>query len=109
MGDVLETLREEARDELEAEIERRCREGEDPWQFIPDLPSIDERVVRILRADAIEVLGLREDRSRAYHPGARPGRAEEFEFRVLRGIALEHPELTVTVWTMLDRIGPSFA
>lgn len=104
MGIELATLRAEARDELQAEIEQRCREGEDPWQFIPDLPSVDERVVRILRNDTIDALGLGEQRSRAYHPTAPASRAEEFEFRILRHIALEHPDLTTTVWSMLDRI-----
>lgn len=105
----LATLRAEARDELQAEIEQRCREGEDPWQFIPDLPSVDERVVRILRADTIDALGLREMRAQAYHPSAPRSRAEEFEFGVLRLIALEHPDLTTTVWNMLGRIDPSAA
>jgi hypothetical protein len=107
--DILDTLRAEARDELDAEIERRCRDGEDPWQFVHELPTVDERVVRNLRAEAINVLGLAEARSQAYHPSARPGAAERFEFNVLRAIALEHPDLTRTVWSMLGRIGPSFA
>ena len=108
-SDTLDTLRAEARDELDAEIERRCRGGEDPWQFIPDLPTVDEKVVWILRADMIALLGLQEARSHAYHPAAPAGEAERFEFRLLRRIALEHPDLTRTVWTMLGRIGPSFA
>jgi hypothetical protein len=107
--DILDTLRAEARDELDAEIERRCRDGEDPWQFVHELPTVDERVVRNLRAEAITVLGLAEARSHAYHPAARPGSAEKFEFGVLRAIALEHPELTRTVWSMLGRIGPHSA
>lgn len=102
-GIELDTLRAEARDELQAEIEQRCREGEDPWAFIPDLPSVDERVVRILRTDTIEALGLAEQHARAYHPSAAPSRAEKFEFGILRLIALEHPELTRTVWSMLGR------
>ncbi|WP_286277040.1 hypothetical protein [Naasia aerilata] len=107
--DTLDTLRAEARNELDAEIERRCRDGEDPWQFIHELPSVDERVVRILRFDAIETQGLHQERAQAYHPTARPGQAERFEFGLLRTIALEHPELTRTVWSMLGRLGPSFA
>jgi hypothetical protein len=107
--DILDTLRAEARDELDAEIERRCRDGEDPWQFVHELPSVDERVVRTLRAETITVFGLAEARAQAYHPSARPGAAEQFEFGILRAIALEHPELTRTVWTMLGRIGPNFA
>jgi hypothetical protein len=102
--ELLDSLRAEARDELEAEIEQRCRQGEDPWQFIPELPSVDERVVKILRQDTIASLGLRQQLSRAYHPTARPGQAERFEFGVLRRIALEHPDLTRTVWHMLGRL-----
>jgi hypothetical protein len=107
--DTLDTLRAEARDELDAEIERRCRDGEDPWHFIPEMPSVDERVVRILRNDLIDTFGLREARAQAYHPSAHPGQAEKFEFGVLRQIALDHPDLTRTVWHMLGRIGPNFA
>ncbi|MCU1438524.1 MAG: hypothetical protein JWP66_1611 [Naasia sp.] len=103
-SDGLDTLRAEARDELQAEIEQRCRDGEDPWQFIPEMPSVDERVVRILRHDTIATLGLRGELARAYHPSARPGQAERFEFRVLRRIALEHPALTRTVWHLLGRL-----
>lgn len=103
-GIELATLRAEARDELQAEIEQRCRFGEDPWQFIPELPSVDERVVRILRDDTIAALGLNEQKAKAYHPSAPPERAEKFEFGILRLIALEHPDLTRTVWGMLGRI-----
>ena len=106
--DTLDTLRAEARDELDAEIERRCRGGEDPWQFIPDMPTVDEKVVWTLRAETIAMLGLDEARSHAYHPAAPSGAAERFEFGLLRRIALEHPELTTTVWRMLGRIGPRF-
>ena len=45
----VEVLRQQARDELSAIIEHRCRAGEDPWQFIPELPSVDEQVVISLR------------------------------------------------------------
>ncbi|WP_233255410.1 hypothetical protein [Naasia lichenicola] len=105
----MNTLRAEARDELQAEIEHRCRSGEDPWQFIPDLPSVDERVIRILRSDTIELLGLGEERAQAYHPSSPQKRAEEFEFALLRRIALDHPELTRTVWSMLGRFDPNAA
>lgn len=105
----LDTLRAEARDELQAEIEQRCREGEDPWAFIPEMPSVDERVVRILRSDTIDALGLGEQRAQAYHPSSPPARAEKFEFGILRLIALEHPELTRTVWRMLGRSDPDAA
>lgn len=105
----LNSLRAEARDELQAEIEHRCRDGEDPWQFIPDMPSVDERVIRILRNDTIDLLGLGEERARAYHPSASRVQAEAFEFALLRRIALDHPDLTRTVWDMLGRFDPNAA
>jgi hypothetical protein len=100
----LEVLRQEARDELGAIIEWRCRLGDDPWDFLPDLPSVDEQVVLMLRAETIDAHDLGEERSRAYHPTARRDRAEAFEYQVLRRIALDHPDLTTTVWSMLGRI-----
>ena len=47
----LELLRQEARDELAAVIEFRCRLGDDPWDFLPDLPTVDEQVVLTLREE----------------------------------------------------------
>ena len=54
----LEVLRAEAREELDTVIQERLRAGEDPWQFMEDLPAIDELVVSLLRADAIHGLHL---------------------------------------------------
>jgi hypothetical protein len=100
----IEVLRQQARDELSAIIEHRCRAGEDPWQFIPDLPSVDEQVVIALRAGAIEDFDLAEEQSRAHHPAAGRDSFARFEFGVLRRIALEHPELSAAVWGMLSRV-----
>jgi hypothetical protein len=100
----IELLRQQARDELSAIIEHRCRAGEDPWQFIPDLPSVDEQVVISLRAGAIEALDLAEEQSRAHHPAAGRDVFARFEYGVLRRIALEHPELSEAVWGMLDKV-----
>ena len=99
----VEVLRQQARDELAAVIEHRCRAGEDPWQFIPDLPSVDEQVVIDLRASAIEQFDLADEQSRAHHPAAGRATFARFEYDVLRRIALEHPELSGAVWLMLDR------
>lgn len=101
---TLERLRQDARDELAALIELRCRLGEDPWAFLPDLPSVDEQVVATLREDRLHDDDWSMLRARAYHPTARPGDLERFEFEILRGIALEHPELSAAVWTVLDRV-----
>ncbi|WP_298742820.1 tryptophan synthase subunit alpha [uncultured Microbacterium sp.] len=84
----LELLRAEASDELSVLIEERIRSGEDPWEFMEDLPSVDELVVLTLRAENIASDG-----------GSRPSVARNY--RVLRQIALQHPELTRAVWRLL--------
>ena len=84
----LEVLRAEAHEELETVIHERCLAGEDPWEFMQELPTVDELVVYLLRADAI-----------AADDGHTPSRVREF--RVLRQIALAHPPLTRTVWRLL--------
>ena len=84
----LELLRAEAADELSVLIEERIRDGEDPWDFMEDLPSVDELVVLTLRAENIAADG-----------GKRPTAARNY--RVLRQIALEHPALTRAVWRLL--------
>ncbi|GAA1997663.1 tryptophan synthase subunit alpha [Microbacterium ulmi] len=84
----LELLRAEASDELSAVIAERLRAGEDPWDFMEDLPTVDELVVLILRAENIAANG-----------GARPNRARHY--RVLRQIALDYPPLTRAVWRLL--------
>jgi hypothetical protein len=86
----LEVLRAEAAQELETVIHERLLAGEDPWAFMDELPTVDELVVYLLRADAI-----------ALNDGLRPTRAREY--RVLRQIALEHPALTRTVWHLIGR------
>ena len=101
---TLERLRQDARDELAALIELRCRLGEDPWVFLPDLPSVDEQVVATLREERLHSDRWSPARSRAYHPGACDGDAARFEYELLREIALDHPELSAAVWTVLDRV-----
>ena len=86
----LEVLRSEARDELDTVIHERCLAGGDPWEFMDELPTIDELVVYLLRADAI----MADD-------GRTPSATREY--RVLRQIALEHPALTTTVWRLIGR------
>lgn len=101
---TLERLRQDARDELAALIELRCRLGEDPWAFLPELPSVDEQVVATLREERLQEDRWSLARARAYHPAARPGEVARFEYEVLRQIALDHPELSSAVWSMLDRV-----
>ncbi|PJJ61465.1 hypothetical protein [Compostimonas suwonensis] len=100
----IEVLRQEARDELSAVIDYRCRLGDDPWEFMPLLPTVDEHVVATLRSDLMESQSLGEERARAHHPAAPPDVAVEFEYGILRRIALTHPELTRAVWAMVSRL-----
>lgn len=85
----LEVLRAEASDELAVLVQERLLSGEDPWDFMEDLPTVDELVVYLLRADNI-----------AANDGVLPNAARNY--RVMRQIALEYPELTSTVWKLLD-------
>lgn len=85
----LEVLRAEAADELAVLIQERLLSGEDPWDFMEELPSVDELVVYLLRADNINA-----------NDGVRPNAARHY--RVLRQIALEYPALTPAVWALLD-------
>lgn len=85
----LEVLRAEATDELSAVVVERLRAGEDPWEFMPELPTVDELVVLTLRA---ELIRANDDR--------RP--SVEVDYRMLRQIALAYPPLSATVWTLLD-------
>ncbi|RZI96523.1 MAG: tryptophan synthase subunit alpha, partial [Microbacterium sp.] len=84
----LELLRAEAGDELSVLIEERLRGGEDPWEFMEDLPTVDELVVLTLRAENIAADG-----------GLKPTAARNY--RVLRQIALQYPPLTRAVWRLL--------
>jgi hypothetical protein len=86
----LEVLRAEASEELDTVIRERLLAGEDPWAFMDELPTVDELVVYLLRADAI-----------ALNDGVQPTRVREY--RVLRQIALEHPALTSTVGHLIGR------
>lgn len=86
----LEVLRAEAHEERDTVVHERLVAGEDPWEFMEQLPTVDELVVYLLRADAINADG-----------GVFPSPAREY--RMLRQIALEHPALTRTVWNLLGR------
>lgn len=55
----LELLRAEAADELSVLVTERLRAGEDPWDFMEDLPTVDELVVFMLRAENIAANGAR--------------------------------------------------
>ena len=87
----LEVLRAEASEELRTVVHERLLAGEDPWAFMEELPTVDELVVYLLRADAI-----------AADDGVIPTAARDY--RVLRQIALEHPELTSTVWRLIGTL-----
>ncbi|UUT34332.1 tryptophan synthase subunit alpha [Microbacterium elymi] len=84
----LELLRAEAADELAVIVHERLLGGEDPWEFMDDLPTVDELVVFTLRAENI-----------AENGGVRPNASRHY--RVLRQIALDYPALTPAVWRLL--------
>lgn len=84
----VEVLRAEATDELRALQHERLRAGEDPWDFMDDLPTVDELVVFSLRAEHIEADG-----------GLMPTHARNQ--RLLRIIAAQYPELGPAVDGML--------
>jgi hypothetical protein len=84
----LEVLRAEAADELQTIVHERLLAGEDPWDFMEELPTVDELVVYLLRADNIVANG-----------GQRPSASRDY--RVLRQIALDHPDLTRSVWRLI--------
>lgn len=92
----LEVLRAEAADERSVLVEERVRSGEDPWDFMSQLPSVDEIVVLLLRSERI------------LPPHAvRPG--HEVSDRVLRRIVDDYPQLAPTVWSMLEPAEPERA
>ncbi|MFZ4894297.1 hypothetical protein ACL9RL_07595 [Plantibacter sp. Mn2098] len=108
-------LRREARLELDTVIEHRARDGEDPWDFLPDLPSVDEIVVATLRDDALHGRGLAAQHALARLAGRSSlddaaehrQNADALEYEVLREIALHHPQLTRAVWSMSGVVAPA--
>ena len=109
----LEQLRREAQLELEVVIDERCRAGEDPWAFMSDLPTVDELVVAMLRNEMLHTSGdatvhyLAVLASNSNAPDAENlrHRADDLEMKALRTVALQRPELTRAVWSMVGRIG----
>ncbi|MGE3193569.1 MAG: tryptophan synthase subunit alpha [Microbacteriaceae bacterium] len=85
----LEVLRAEASEELSTVVFERLHNGEDPWAFMEQIPSVDELVVLTLRAELIQADG-----------GRIPSRV--VNYRMLRQIALAYPGLAGTIWSMLD-------
>lgn len=100
---ALHTLRETAKAELATVIALHAALGEEPWRFLPDLPTLDEQVILDLYRERSTLPDNVVARARAYHPAARPGQAQQFEFQMLRAISLEHPALSAAVWNMLDK------
>ncbi|WP_439694241.1 tryptophan synthase subunit alpha [Curtobacterium sp. SP.BCo] len=105
-GRSLEVLRAEAAEEISMLVEHRSRQGEDPWEFMPTLPTVDEQVVLILRADAVELDAAIGKRSAQWsmHPASGQGTRLGEEYHRLRRIALQHPELTPAVWKLLGAL-----
>jgi hypothetical protein len=84
----LEVLRAEAGDELTTVVFERLRGGEDPWAFMEEIPTVDQLVVLMLRAELIEADGGRIPSS-------------DVDYRMLRQIALAYPGLSATVGEMV--------
>jgi hypothetical protein len=99
-------MRAEAAEELSMIIEHRCRQGDDPWEFMPMLPTVDEQVVLMLRAEFVEAESRIEEhsRSRSMHPSSGSGTVHGVEYHRLRRVALLHPELSNAVWKLMDSI-----
>lgn len=105
-GRSLEVLRAEAAEEISVLVEHRSRAGEDPWEFMPTLPTVDEQVVLILRAEAVDVdesIGRRSAQWSS-HPASGQGTQLGEEYHRLRRIALLHPELTEAVWKLMGAL-----
>lgn len=104
-------LREFARVELDVLIENRSRQGEDPWEFLPDMPSVDELVVLSLRDDALDERGLTAEyvltrlaaRSTRSDADEHRRALERIDADIIRAIGIAYPTLTRTVWMMLGR------
>jgi hypothetical protein len=111
----LPKLRRDARLELDTVIEARARDGEDPWDFLPDMPSVDELVVAMLRDDVLHGRGLAAQHAMARLAGRSSlddasehrRNADALEYEVLREIAVMHPELTRAVWSMSGTVAPT--
>ena len=89
----LEGLRAEAQDELGSVVTERLHGGEDPWAFMDELPTIDELVVLLLRADLFDAEG-----------GRKPGSDYARDRRMLGDIRAAYPALTPTIDGMLERL-----
>lgn len=105
-------MRADARLELDVLIEHHARDGEDPWDFLQELPSVDELVVVALRDDALDARGktaeyllarLASETSRSDAAALR-SEADRLEYDILREIAYRHPELTPAVWRLAGQL-----
>lgn len=105
-GRSLEVLRAEAAEEIAMLVEHRSRMGDDPWDFMPMLPTVDEQVVLILREESIEVDAAIGQRAAQWsmHPASGQGTELGEEYHRLRRIALVHPELSSAVWKLMGAI-----
>lgn len=87
----LEVLRAEAEDERSTMIEGRLRAGEDPWDFMTDLPTVDDLVVLLLRDEVLD-------------EAAAEGRPVD-EDELLTAIADAYPQLDATVLALRTGVG----
>ncbi|MFC4223986.1 hypothetical protein [Lysinibacter cavernae] len=110
--DTIDYLRDNARLEREVMVEHHARDGEDPAEFIADMPSVDELVVTALLADGMHASGVAAEHGMARLAGKSSiqdalehrQNADRLERTMLHEIAMEHPELSTAVWAMLGRL-----
>lgn len=88
----LEVLRAEAEDERSTMIDGRLRRGEDPWEFMQELPSVDELVVLLQREEYLETVA-----------GGAPGAAHDVA--LLHAISDAYPGLAGTVRALIAGTG----
>ncbi|MGO3885129.1 MAG: hypothetical protein ACTJHU_02430 [Mycetocola sp.] len=109
----LADLRADARLELSVLVEHRARGGEDPAEFLPELPAIDEMVVSTMVDELLVSRGLASEFALARLASLSPlsdadehrANVDRIELMLLRDIAESHPDLTRAVWAMIGRIG----
>lgn len=91
----LEVLRAEAIDERSVVVDERLRHGEDPWEFMQEIPTVDELVMWLLRRDWL-----------TDHGGIKLDDAGEHELLVAIGDAYPGLRETANRYLHYRHIGP---
>ncbi|WGD37700.1 hypothetical protein [Lysinibacter sp. HNR] len=110
--DTIEFMRHNAQLEREALIEHRARGGEDPAEFMAEIPSVDELVVSTILSERMHVQGLAAEyslarlagKSSVHDASEHRHNADLLEAQMLHRIAQAYPELSTAVWIMLGKL-----